>query len=152
MDSPKWTLWLLWAVWIVALAGLFAAVAGGGAPAPAKRRRATRVLQARRGLHPAPSPEPSFLVLVLPESRLTPGFVQVEQCPCGVRPDGTQAAGTEDHSDVSAAGVVMTPGRRRRRRHAGPTHRATKSSVAMRTAITRTASSQRGGNPSTVSA
>jgi hypothetical protein len=25
------------------------------------------------------------------------GFAQVEQCPCGVRPDGTQAAGDEDH-------------------------------------------------------
>ena len=120
MGPPKWTLWLLWAVRIVALAGLFAAVAGGGARAPAKRRRATRVLRARRGLHPAPSPEPSFLVL--PESRLTPGFVQVEQCPCGVRPDGTQAAGTEDHSDVSAAGVVMTPGRRSPPKSSRPTH------------------------------
>jgi hypothetical protein len=27
---------------------------------------------------------------------------QVEQCPCGVRPDRTQAAGNEDHSHLVA--------------------------------------------------
>jgi hypothetical protein len=29
------------------------------------------------------------------------GFAQVEQCPCGVRPDRTQAAGNEDHAHPS---------------------------------------------------
>ncbi len=29
------------------------------------------------------------------------GLAQVEQCPRGVRPDGTQAAGDEDHSHPS---------------------------------------------------
>jgi hypothetical protein len=31
------------------------------------------------------------------------GFAQVEQCPCGVRPDRTQAAGNEDHAHPSTS-------------------------------------------------
>jgi hypothetical protein len=35
------------------------------------------------------------------------GFAQVEQGPCGVRPDRTQAAGNEDHPRLSPSGSGM---------------------------------------------